>query len=503
MQVRFGTWITQSGLAQTILAGVFLGVSFIIPDVWFLGLVSVWYIVHLIFTETSYRKVMVTCFYIWLIKSLLSIIWFWNAYPIGWVEGIGSNAQLALISAYWVTSAVWLASGGALFGAVCVWLLRKDVFPHYVFLLLLPPVWLVAELFSAFVFSICTAGPGAFFQTYFSFGMMGYVLGGTPLGVWLAFVGGVYGLTWLFVTMAVFGYWLIPRVSKSKCICLGGVTYLAFSYITFTPSFNSKTAVTIITIDTEFDARLLSTTEGLALKATTLATAIDEAIKKEPNVILLPEDSRYLSSQYNDLFPSQAMSMFLFTHADTKSLVIDSGRYTTETGMTVLRANVFDGVSKRLWQFDKQYLVPQGEFIPHAHGFVLRLLGYSAMVDAVAKNSAYRPGPLLQTSELPDYMPGILFCFESVSPQAVRTLVRARPNLPFIAHPISHAWFHTPTLLWQQQDVMLQLQARFSGVPIVSAGNMTTGKLYLPNGHVVEGVTLESGTRYTLREFRF
>lgn len=163
---------------------------------------------------------------------------------------------------------------------------------------------------------------------------------------------------------------------------------------------------------------------------------------------------------------------------------------------------MFDGVNKKLWQFDKQYLVPQGEYVPTLYGAILYLLGYGDVVARVAQDSSYRPGPLTQTTSLPSYIPGVLFCFESVSPVGVSSLQKNRP-LPFVAHPISHAWFHTPHILWQQLDVMLQIKARYSGVPIVSAGNMVAGKLYLPNGEIVDGRVVGTGDRYQLREFTF
>lgn len=97
---------------------------------------------------------------------------------------------------------------------------------------------------------------------------------------------------------------------------------------------------------------------------------------------------------------------------------------------------------------------------------------------------------------------GVLFCFESVRPDGVIELSNTR-HLPFIAHPISHAWFHTPRVLWHQLDIMLKIQARQSGLPIVSAGNMTEGKLYLPDGTVHQGEVIGEGKYYTLRLYRF
>jgi hypothetical protein len=108
----------------------------------------------------------------------------------------------------------------------------------------------------------------------------------------------------------------------------------------------------------------------------------------------------------------------------------------------------------------------------------------------------------MQTTALPEYVPGVLFCFESVNPQGVMAVKNSR-QVEFIAHPISHGWFRTPTIFWRQLDVMLQVQARYSGIPIVSAGNMVTGKLYLPSGEIQTGNVVGGGDYYTLRQFIF
>ena len=504
MKLSVRKWVTMIGWTQVFTAGVFLGIGFVIPSFWFLSIIAIMYLLYVITSEASYRKIVGLVTFAWFIKSLLSISWFWSAYPIAWVAGLSNGVQIGLISTYWLTSSLWLCSGGALFALVSVWLIRYRKLSSIIYVYIAPFLWLIAELFSALLFSVCTAGPGSFLQTYFSFGMTGYLLGVTPFGVWLAVLGGVYGLTILLVAIACASYWLWSFVSKKKWVGSMIALYCILSFVSpITHRESLPISTSVIAVDTQFDAEFLSTMTGIEFKAVTVATAVDAAVKNNPDVIVLPEDSRYLSSQYDALYPNQAMSMFQFTHSNTDTLLIDSGRFTTPLGETVVRANIFDGVSKKIWQIDKQYLVPQGEYVPTVYGVVLTVLGYGAMVDTVAKDSAYRPGPLVQSAELPAYIPGVLFCFESVSPAAVKALLEARTTIPYIVHPISHAWFHNPTILWQQLGVMLQLQARYAGVPIVSAGNMAQGKLYLPNGVILEGTIIEEGDRYRLRQFIF
>jgi apolipoprotein N-acyltransferase len=496
------SWFGQTNYSQAFIMGGFLGIGFIFPAWWWLAFVAIIWMVSALETSVPTRKLMGLFALAWGIKSLCSIVWFWSAYPIDWVEGLSVGVQLTLISVYWITSGLWLSSGGALFGFLSRCILRQSSISRAWALGLIPVVWLLSEISAAVVFSFFTAGPGSFLQAYFSFGMIGYLLATTPFGVWAAAVGQVYGLTILMVGISIFLYIIKKNISTIRFAGVAITLVILVSFVSFPLSEQGNTTQTVIVVDTRFDPQMLSTEFGYEVKFDTLQTAVDAAVAQSADVVLLPEDSRYLYGKFIDANSEQVMAYWQFAHPDSRAVVIDSGRYTTQSGETVLRASVLDPKNNVVWEFDKQYLVPQGEYVPTAYGAVLRVLGYGRVVDAVAADSSYIPGPLSQTAKLPSHIPGVLFCFESVNPLGVTTLGHAR-TLPFIAHPISHGWFHEPTILWQQLDVMLQVQARFNGLPIVSAGNMVAGKMYLPSGKIETGEVIETGERYTLRRFTF
>jgi apolipoprotein N-acyltransferase len=172
-------------------------------------------------------------------------------------------------------------------------------------------------------------------------------------------------------------------------------------------------------------------------------------------------------------------------------------------GEAYVRASIFDGSRHAVYSYDKQYLVPQGEYVPYLYAGVLRLLGLGDVVERLKKDSAYQPGILTPANGVvPADIPGVLFCFESVRPDGVISLQRLGA-VPFVVHPLSHGWFHQPEQLWHQLDTMLRIQSRYSGVPIVSAGNMVSGKLYLPNGQIETGEVVHAGDGWLLRKFVF
>jgi apolipoprotein N-acyltransferase len=261
--------------------------------------------------------------------------------------------------------------------------------------------------------------------------------------------------------------------------------------------------VTLISVDTNFPDDSVTTMSGIAKRMLILNAAVSAAVAAHPTYILLPEDSRYLDSVYGGATASSLLGQFMFTHGTTTSVLIDSYRAETREGQAYVRAIMLDAVHKQVYQFDKQYLVPQGEYVPYVYAGVLRAFGFGALVDGIEKDSAYVPGPLTRkVVSVPKNIPAVLFCSESVRPDGVTALLRDA-NAPFVVHPMSHGWFHHPTELWHELDQMLRIHARVAGVPIVSAGNKVDGKLYLPNGQIDSGVVVGSGDGWVLRKFTF
>ena len=498
----FCEWCGGVGVVQAIFYGLCLGAGFINPFFWWLGIIAIVWCIHVLQIAQTLRKAILLLTIVWFIKALCSIIWLWTVYPIDWIGTLHSSIQIIIILFYWLTSSIWLASGGAVFAFFGYWLVRKLHGSPAITLIGLPILWVFAELAAAGVFSIFTAGPGSFIQTYFGFGMTGYLIGHTEMGIGMAAFAGLYGLSFLVVLMSIFLYVTKQRFSLKITFLVGICLYVSIIYITPNLPLLMSLDTTVIAIDTQFGYTFTDSEEGRVTKNLILREAIKKAVDLKPDFVLLPEDSRYYEVNFADASLNQAMAYFQFIHSGTDVTLIDSGRTTTLEGEVVLRANIFDGISKKIIQYDKQYLVPQGEFIPFFYGSLVRVLGYGSAVDRIAQDSAYRPGPLIQTSMGAEYVPGILFCFESVNPFSVKSLQKKRAR-PFIVHPISHSWFHQSYILEQQLDTMLLIQSRWSGVPIVSAGNQVNGKLYLPNGHIETGQTVAAGEVWRLQQFSF
>jgi apolipoprotein N-acyltransferase len=179
-------------------------------------------------------------------------------------------------------------------------------------------------------------------------------------------------------------------------------------------------------------------------------------------------------------------------------VVVDSGIFThSNLPAPVIRASVIDFASHAVYQSDKQYLVPQGEYMPHLYNLLFRQIGLGPALDILYPIMSFQPGPLVSQQDWSSNIPGVLFCFESIDPLAVRRLMSERTP-PFIAHILSHAWFHNPILFWQQTDQMLRVQAVWNQITIVSAGNYGPSKAYLPNGQIIIPTALETGEHWSV-----
>ena len=479
------------------ISGLLLGVGFVVPSLWIVGLLGGLYFIHLLHQAAPPSTHYFGAWLAWTIKASLAVWWFWSTYPIDWLPAELGNIQLFLIGLYWFTTALWLGAG-ALF---LVWLFRQaerlQQTIHYpLAYLLLPFGWVLSEGLGSLVFSLFFIGPGGGLNTAFSFGYSGYLLAEHPGLLPLAGVAGVYALSFVFALIIVLIYVCLVRRRKYLTVAL----LLLFIYLTsfITPSAlkANETGYRVITIDTDFESRLALSDEEVRTTRASLTAAVEAAMELQPDYLILPEDSRY----FDHARPVGSLkSQFQQRYDNPPTVFIDSSRAAAGE-MTVLQALIYSGPAEPMQRVYKRYLVPQGEYMPTLYEKAIGLFGFSGALALIADGLSYQVGPEIHQGSLAASAPAILFCFESVAPRGVRAVLSERPTAPFVAHIVSHAWFNEPNVLWLQLDRMLQVQAVWNQEYIVSAGNQMTGQLYTPAGTIEPLPVAVSGEGWKVRE---
>lgn len=456
-------------------AGILLGVPFVTPWLWWTIFFGVALTITIILDSTTWPKAVGAGVVIMTIKSLFAIGWFWSVYPIEWLGISLGEAQLFLIGVLWMSCALFIGLGGAVLS------LLRYVPRSFLFLIGAPLLWVLSEIVGSFTFSLFTTTGQVALSSGFSFGYIGYALASHGVLRFAALLGGVYALTFLTVFLVCLVqkmYTVLPK--QYRYLGLGLIFLLAVVTMPYSPYTHEVTSstVSVAVIDTKFGGDVLNRTDRLEYKQTVLREAVKSALSYETKYVVLPEDSGLLPSGVS---PSAMVSMLSFLYGKNDVTIIDSGTVVLPSGKAAVRASVIDGKTNTLYQADKQYLVPQGEFMPIYTSFLLKAFGQSAVSTAISDRFNFAAGPLVTQEHFAQDIPAVLFCFESVDPLGVARLLRDR-TVPFVAHPLSHAWFHAPYTLRQQLDTMLMVQAIFNRVYIVSAGNNHDGALYTPQG---------------------
>lgn len=455
-------------LMLTLVSGVCMGVAHVHAVFWCLGVIGLAiYFYVCTRTESPFQA-------LWYgslagsVKTLIVGSWVWYVYPLSWMGDFSAAHQIAGIGWMWFTGSV--AVGVSL--GLCGMVIRALLYQRYMYVYI-PILYVSAEILGSILFSIVQYGPGGSINAHTSFGYLGYTFGGHGLLSYGGVVLGVYGLSFLGASLAVWmqHQWAHASVrpfvydAHIQRVCAMVLLLL----VTHPLAIQGETQVLglqVATINTQFEnVRSISATEE-AGRRRMLIEAFRVALTSGSDVVVFPETASALSV----LGGSENVFTFIDSVSDADLLVVDSDRQVDAGGDTRVRALVYDTRTRQVASLYKKFLVPSGEFLPYHLGFVLQTLGFSDTHDALQASLTFVP----QATQVESYdgpLPGILFCSESVSPTEARHEA-SNATLPLIVHPVSHAWLNEPYMFWHQLDYINRTQTRFAGVPLVQASNM-------------------------------
>lgn len=426
-----------------------------------------------------------------------SFYWVWSTIPIQWMHDQPIWLHIVAVLFYWLLTSTVCGIGCGVFALVA----KRYMHDALQFMMIAPIAWVFSEIVRSLFFSVYTMGEGSIVSADFSFGYIGYHLAATPVTLWLSSVAGVYGLSYLASLAGGATYWFVrgTRSQKAHAAFVAAVVvvfFAAFALISGLPKHETL-SIDVISIDTMFDKHFNGIEGAADMKKEALLDALQTALSYDPHSIIFPEDARI-----SDYFASaDELFTWIDAHSNGSTVsIVDNGPQVDARGTTVVRTYLYDIEQKEVYFFDKKYLVPQGEFMSYLHSFIVGMFVEDEEFGRIQSETRMQAGVVDDSSSVPGYLPGVLFCFETMVPLSVKRIESLRPH-PFIAHSISHSWFAQPRALEYQLALMMKVHAVWNGVSIVSAGNMAQGMHYMPSGNVEEGSVLEQSNWWTIRLF--
>ncbi len=133
--------------------------------------------------------------------------------------------------------------------------------------------------------------------------------------------------------------------------------------------------------------------------------------------------------------------------------------------------------------YEKQFLMPWGEYMPDFFILVAKLFGADSWLNAELSSLSYIPGGKTQVFETPIGVLGILTCSEILSPKLWREIAAQNPSL--VIFSASDGILRGSYLLSRQIISMAQIRAAEARIPIVYATNGGRSFVIDENGGII------------------
>jgi len=475
-----------------------MGTAFLHPFFWWAGVLGLSMLLFVITKVEKKLQALYCGFIAGTTKMLLILSWFWSVYPLEWIGTFDPFFELLAIGWVWMSVSVVLGLGVGCFSVIAFILFQRS----YSWLSV-PLAYAGSEILGSLFFSLYAMGAVSGLNIHFSFGYLGYTFARHGILSYLALGSGVYILSILGAALAFMLMMIFRRSSEYPSgitkTGAGALILLGILFISYFIPLNFSTSperTRIASVNTEFHHSQNMSVSERADQVRTLLAAFEAALTTGSEMVVFPEGAHALG-----VFGTP-QDVFAFIQSRTRKnvIVVDSENRKEANGRVVIRGNIYNTKSQTVHHTYKNYLVPSGEFVPYSISGLLSLFGKDEVVKKLENRMTFGTSNLDEELAPQEYLPGVLFCSESLSPFAIREAMNGLKN-PHIVHPVSHAWFHTPTMLWYQLDLMLRTQVRLARTPLVQSGNMSVSTAYDAYGNEVTGTMIYEAPRVRVIEY--
>jgi apolipoprotein N-acyltransferase len=418
------------------------------------------------------------------------ISWFFSAYPADWMGLEKSPVVFSLLILVWLVNSVCLASFIGLF-SLALKKLKKGVWFD---IIIISGLWIIFEYLRAWSFEILWLGKDSLLGPHWTLGFLGYGLADSKNILPLASIAGVYGLSFLVAFINGLIFFIFKKFLENRgklnlfffknlaalilifaLLSLGGLAIknnkekkqpvqslnVALLQTKFLSHFEYNSAI----INSELDTEL-----GL----------LDRAIKipSVPNLIIFPEDTRFLASlaQYrpnfnlNELFKDKSITL------------IDSSRVEDAIQGNYFQLYYSNSRKGLATGQKKSFLMPGGEYMPYLAKAVISLIGQHDWLKRFEANREYSKGTELALGDYQEIKIGTLFCPEIFSPELYREITNLGAEV--LVNISGHGVFRGSPSLLAQVRAMAKLRAAENNRYLIQAINYNLSSIIDNRGNV-------------------
>ncbi len=466
------------GPAYSILSGVLLGVGFIVPNLWPLALIGIIPLVVIALdVSRSWRR---TFFLGWLAGCVLYGLALYGVFlhtlPLDWM-GI---AEVGLQNAFAVTSWLLAALGPAV--AIGVWAIAVRFFATRTWLdaLLIPSLWVLAEVLWSFILYLQSHGPGNIFGNIdFTLGYIGYQLVEDVVLLQSAWLGGIFALSAIAAGFGTILYRIFHSESfRERRILTGvlgiGVCIWALSHVFFFSHPVSESRADDETVDFAILATDVVYASDPEKQLAEQMELVENA--RGADVVVLPEGAELFKKIERSGLQRPSGAGFYIDSVDVRE---DDGQFYS-------RVEYYDPSTKVTEHTYKRFLLPIGEFIPYIYFLAGSVFGFSdsETFQKLVRERQHVAGAVPESVITPGGVRvGVLFCNESMSPTLYRSLTKDGAEV--LVNVASHLWFNRSHTVFTQMKHTLQVRAVENRRWLVQANNTVPATVIDEYGRVV------------------
>jgi apolipoprotein N-acyltransferase len=416
--------------------------------------------------------------------NLYSFSWLYTVYPLVWMpEGVAQLGGIFLLH-----SIVSLVAGSA-FALVAIFFLYIKKIPEMLHPVFFASALTVSEVLRSLFLSILFKGEGTSIGLHFTAGTLGNALSSTPL-IQYAYFGGVFGLTFIFGSV-VYIFYSFKKISlyvpHVVLLCVG---LLYISNVTPT-TIPKNTTFGVVTTDFGTPKKGESDTFFKNVSRTT-HTLTSSLVKKEaspPEIILYPEDTRFLS------LLAEKDKKEVFSYA-SNTLFIDGDTVYLENGKATVSAFYHTEQDKPKVR-GKEFLLPFNEYTPYLFEHLALLFITKEHIEEYKKYHTYTPVYSSKTVTYKNLRIATLICSEILSHSTITSLKKENPDVVIFQSRLGV--FHNNPWFIMHLYSFTKVAAATLRTQILSVTDSSPSLIVSPKGKVLK--TLPKGNTTSVLHF--